>query len=351
MKTRHTRLFASVSAAALIGITALTPMAAAQEAPSFDERLENIIEDEVDRLMPLLQGEILLSSNRYRYLGKQLKETVKRAALVIREQFRRGCFKPVGLEVSFGAGEEAASPVFSLEDGTLVRMRGRIDRIDMAKGRDGRYYLRVVDYKSSGARLDPAEIYYGLSLQLLFYLGIALDLAAERLGEEVLPAGALYFSIRLPLLKEKHPLPLEEAQKKLFKAYRMKGRVLKDPEAARLMDKNLTAGSSEIVPLALTADGFHKNSSLFELREFSMLGEFIEKIIREASREIVTGEISIAPFSLKGKKACRFCPNKAVCQFDPKLTGNRYRFLQWDREDVMLGKIEAAVGRREGKDD
>src|SRR5699024_5790356 len=31
MKTRHTRLFASVSAAALIGITALTPMAAAQE--------------------------------------------------------------------------------------------------------------------------------------------------------------------------------------------------------------------------------------------------------------------------------------------------------------------------------
>src|SRR5699024_5506132 len=49
MKTRHTRLFASVSAAALIGITALTPMAAAQEAPSFDERLENIIE-ELDNL-------------------------------------------------------------------------------------------------------------------------------------------------------------------------------------------------------------------------------------------------------------------------------------------------------------
>ena len=49
MKTRHTRLFASVSAAALIGITALTPMATAQEAPSFDERLENIIE-ELDNL-------------------------------------------------------------------------------------------------------------------------------------------------------------------------------------------------------------------------------------------------------------------------------------------------------------
>ncbi len=315
------------------------------------DSLEKIIETEVEKLMPLLQGEILLSSNRYRYLGNQLKETVKRAALVIREQFRGGCFKPVGLEVSFGAGEAAAGPVFRLENGTLVRLRGRIDRIDIARGSDGRYYLRVVDYKSGSTKLDPAEIYYGLSLQLLLYLGIALDMAAEQLGEEVLPAGALYFSIQSPLLKEKTPLSPEEAQKKLFKASRMEGRVLKDLEAARLMDKNLTGGSSAIVPLALTAGGFHKNSSLFELREFSMLGEFIEKSIREASRDIAAGEISIAPSSLKEKKACRFCPHKAVCQFDPKLAGNRYRFLRWDKDDVILRKIEAAVTRSEEEGD
>lgn len=52
-------------------------------------------------------------------------------------------------------------------------MRGRIDRIDRFDSGES-VYLRVVDYKSSAQKLDPARINIGMQLQLLLYLEAAL---------------------------------------------------------------------------------------------------------------------------------------------------------------------------------
>ena len=78
-------------------------------------------------------------------------------------------FKPVAIEAGFGPGEELPSLEIPLRRGDLMKLRGRIDRVD-ATEIGGKNYVRVVDYKSSAKSLDLTEVYYGLSLQMMTYL-------------------------------------------------------------------------------------------------------------------------------------------------------------------------------------
>ena len=81
-----------------------------------------------------------------------------------------------------------------------MKLRGRIDRID-ASEIGGKNYVRVVDYKSSARSLDLTEVYYGLSLQMMTYLDVALENADEWLGFNADPAGVLYMHIHNPMIR------------------------------------------------------------------------------------------------------------------------------------------------------
>ena len=322
-----------------------------------EEETLKLVEEEVDGLLPRLQKQILLSSNRYRFVGKRLLGTVGQTALALREQALRSSFQPVGLEVAFGEEEGLPALTFYLEGGIQVQLVGRIDRLDGARGSDGRYYLRVVDYKSGRTSLDLCQVYYGLSLQIIAYLEVALQTAAEWLGEEAFPAGILYFRVHSPVLREKGPLPPEEARNKLLQAYKMQGKVLHQLEIVRLMDTGLTRGTSAVIPVGLTAGGdFHKRSSLVKWGEFDTLRSHVERTIRESAAAIMAGDIQISPYSLEDRRPCTFCPYKAVCQFDPQVQGNSYRCLPRLEEGEVfsrLGRLQKGEGEKfgEGKDD
>ncbi len=51
----------------------------------------------------------------------------------------------------------------ALQDGTLLTLQGRIDRIEQAKA-DGKHYLRIIDFKTGTQGLNLADIYYGLKI-------------------------------------------------------------------------------------------------------------------------------------------------------------------------------------------
>ena len=56
-----------------------------------------------------------------------------------------------------------------LGDGKVMKLIGKIDRVDFLNFRDS-MYIRVVDYKSSGKDLKLDKIKEGLSLQLITYM-------------------------------------------------------------------------------------------------------------------------------------------------------------------------------------
>ncbi|WP_248926680.1 helicase-exonuclease AddAB subunit AddB [Paenibacillus hamazuiensis] len=299
----------------------------------------------VDVLAPRLQSEILLSSKRYHYIARKLKATVGRAAAILGEHARRGRFEPVGLELGFGPGETLPPLVYRLDNGATMELIGRIDRVDKAETEQGTL-LRVIDYKSSRTSLNLGEVYYGLSLQMLTYLDVVLTYAERWIGTKAAPAGVLYFHVHNPLLPRKNAPTPDEIEKELAKRYKMKGLVLADEQAVKLMDGGLEgkSGYSQLIPVALKADGgFYKSSSVATEAQWTSLRKYVRRTIRRIGSDISAGKVDIAPYRMGKKAACQLCPYKPVCQFDPLLEGSRFEVLPQYGKDYALQLIEQAA--------
>lgn len=301
----------------------------------------------VDKLAPKLQGEILLSSHRYGYISRKLKNIVGRASVILGEQSRRGSFEPVGLELDFGPGRLLPSLTFELPNGCVMEIVGRIDRVDMAQGENG-ILLRVIDYKSSQTDLKLHEVYFGLSLQMLTYLDVLLSSAEMWLGQPALPAGTLYFHVHNPLLQSSNGMTLEQAQLEMLKRFKMKGLLLADRDVISKMDEKLEKGYSDILPVAVKADGgFYSSASVATSEQWDTLLSSVRHVISEIGTRITEGDIEIAPYRLGTETACTHCAYKPVCRFDETVDGSNYHLLSKPGKD-KLWELLQSKGERGG---
>ncbi|MBA2938155.1 helicase-exonuclease AddAB subunit AddB [Paenibacillus sp. CGMCC 1.16610] len=299
----------------------------------------------VDELAPRLQGEILLSSSRYAYIARKLKQVVGRAAVVLGEHAKQGQFEPLGLEIDFGPGKELPPLTFDLENGCTMEIIGRIDRVDRADGEQG-VLLRVIDYKSSSTSLQLSEVYYGLSLQMLTYLDVIITHAERWLGIAAKPAGVLYFHVHNPMLQQKNALDPAAVEKELRKRFKMKGLITADAEVAGLMDRELlkSAGHSQLIPVALKKDGsFYSSSSVATDEQWDTLRKYVRKQVKGIGTSITDGHVDIAPYRLGKKTACLHCSYKSICQFDPLFEGNEIHILRQRGKDQLWSELEQNV--------
>ena len=306
------------------------------------ERLSN---DAVEKLAPRLQREILLSSNRYHYIKRKLQKILARASNILSEHAKASGFTPVGLELGFGKGGELPPIRFTLPNGCTMEVAGRIDRVDKATD-SGRVLLRIIDYKSSDKNVQLTEIYYGLALQMLTYLDVIISNSQMWLGIEATPAGVLYFHVHDPMIQANTMLSEDKLDDEIFKKFKMKGLLLGDEEAVRLMDNNLSEGStSNIIAAGLKKEGgFRSTSSIASEDEFDLLRNHVRSTFKKIGTDITDGIIEINPYKLKDKMPCTFCEFKSVCQFDESLEENNYRILKSEKNDDVLKRM-----REEGK--
>ncbi|WAA13034.1 helicase-exonuclease AddAB subunit AddB [Fervidibacillus halotolerans] len=299
-------------------------------------QIQRLVREAVERLAPKLQNEILHSTNRYQYLKRKLEKVIWRATNVLSEQAKASGFSPIGMEVSFGPKGKFPPVRFRLKNGTTMELVGRIDRIDKGENERG-VFLRVIDYKSSSRDINLAEVYYGLSLQMLTYLDIILRYSKQLIGQEADPAGVLYFHIHNPTIKVNKPLTFEEIEEEIFKRFRMDGLMLADADVIRLMDQTLESGTSKIVAAGLKKDGTLRSSSkVASKQDFDILRKFIHHTFQKTGNDIVEGRVDLSPYKMKDKTPCRFCPYKSVCQFDPTMEENQYRILSpLDGEEAL----------------
>lgn len=274
------------------------------------------------QLLPEMEHGVFLSSAAYRHRMKLVEQNLLAAVNMLTRHARLKTFAPVAVELPFGEQEGPALEI-SLEDGIIIKLQGRIDRVDAARIQD-RYYLRVIDYKSGSRQLDLGRCYYGLSLQLPVYLDVALSNYRYFLDAPPLEGGMFYFPVKSPLLRLDEPPTREEAEKELRKALKMQGWILKDPELARSM-----GAAEDLINARLTTQGeFYKGAPALNREQFAVLRHFTRRKIKSLARQIYRGETAIAPYRIKNETACRYCGFKACCQFDSLIEGNGYRFLQ-----------------------
>lgn len=309
------------------------------------ERLSN---DAVERLAPRLQKEILLSSNRYHYIKRKLQKILARASAILSEHAKASGFAPVGLELGFGQGGELPPIRFTLPNGCTMEVAGRIDRVDKATGSNG-VLLRIVDYKSSEKNVQLSEVYYGLALQMLTYLDVVISNSHSWLGVKATPAGVLYFHVHDPMIQASTLLPEEKLDDEIFKKFKMKGLLLGDEEAVKLMDNTLTEGNtSNIIAAGLKKDGgFRSTSAIASEDEFELLRNHVRSTFKKIGTNITDGVTDISPYKLKDKMPCTYCEYRSFCQFDESLEENNFRILKSEKNDEVLRKLREEAGRHE----
>ncbi len=103
----------------------------------------------------------------WNYEKKEITFRLKRFFSKEKERaLKTGEFIPTYFEKGFGAEEDDSAPPLLLQIGAhTIKMRGRVDRIDLAA--DGR--VRVIDYKSGSAAISPKEALEGRNMQLPVY--------------------------------------------------------------------------------------------------------------------------------------------------------------------------------------
>jgi len=287
--------------------------------------------DEVLRpLTKTWQDGYLSDSKRAQAEGRRYIKTCKRIAWVFTRGAQHSNFKTEECELTFGkAGSRIPAVTLQLSDGSRVLLEGKIDRVDKLEREDG-VYVRVIDYKSSEHKLDPARINAGMQLQLLLYLKALMDN-----DPDVKPAGAFYQWIGDPTADKDEG----DADLMLVKKLPMKGVVLADKTILNEMD-------DEPSPVAIEKvlnkdDTVGKNKLACSLEELEQLIDKACKTAVKLTEELRRGTIDASPICTGNNySTCSYCGFAGICRRDKTDKSTQRNLPKVKLEDLLADQNE-----------
>lgn len=293
---------------------------------------------------------ILNSSDKLKNIMSRLNNIAIDTLDATVKQIARGDFRPESFELSFGKNSDLKPISFSLDDGRMINLRGKIDRVDLLK-EGGESYISIVDYKSSKNSLDFNKIYAGIQLQLFIYMR-----AAQNIDLKIRPSAMFYSSFDTPVLKlisskDYNNIEVESHDENLLKESKLSGIVIGEKDIAMRLDSTLKAGiKSNIIPVGLKKnEDFDQFSKVISEDEYKVVSDFVISKAREISESIYSGDIEVNPAFYDNTKPCDFCDYKNICQFDSKGSNNRYRNIKKistrTKFDEVISKMRKEGGR------
>ncbi len=272
-------------------------------------------------LRPPMQGAYSLA--REAYLLRRGREDLARVVQAQRRVEALGRFRSRGTEVPFGMPDEPARkpglPALEIDTpaGRRVRLRGYIDRVDLAELGD-ELLGAVVDYKRTpDKRLELAKVYHGLSLQLLGYLLVLAEHGTTLGGRPIRPVGAFYVSLVPKYTLLEHPNEYDEEQDSPARTHGPRG--LLDFGRLEALDAGCAKGRSLGYSVAVRLDGGISNldrSDAAHPEAFAALLERARYQLGCLADGVLDGDVSVAPYRLRGFSPCAWCRYRSVCRFE-----------------------------------
>ena len=256
-------------------------------------------------------NDILHDNKRNEYLIIQMERVIFKSLRSFGYHLSKGGYVPRYFEHRF-------------TDESRYRIRGTIDRIDVAE-RNDKVYVKIIDYKSSNRKPDVSLLYYGLSLQLPIYLNEAGRLIGmEFPDKKVVPAAMLYETVTDPVIKDSDENNIDE---KIKMALRSDGLFINDEEALLCIDPDIAAkGHSDVVHMDLGKDGTSKRGSQdASEKEMESWLKYAGRKAGELIGQISGGMIDISPVTLAKPAfdSCEYCAYKSICGYDERTPGYR----------------------------
>lgn len=280
--------------------------------------------------------ELLLDNARNGFALSRAERILKRSVSVLQKHMQAGAFEPYGLELDFDVSCE-----WDAGKDLLMRLKGRIDRLDIATVDDD-VYVKVLDYKSGNKQLELECVYEGLQMQLVAYMDSAMKFLKERMPEKnIHPAAMFYYRVADPVVEMDGQENFDALSDKLFELQCNRGIV--NSEAISLLDKD-AENKSVIIPIKRNKDGSITNA--LNEAEFGLLRDFATKKMKQMGQEIMTGHIEKAPYMRNEREhGCQYCPYLGACGFDPAHPFATREMEKLSDEDA-LGKMQEFCERR-----
>ena len=258
------------------------------------------------------------SNSRLEHLFERLSASVQLFARSLGNEFAQSGFRPFACEMKVGYDDSLPGPVLDITPGTVMALRGKIDRLDVMEYPD-RVYVRVADYKTGPKSFSLAQVLRGRNVQLLLYLFsvcFSPDCAVRRKispdGRPLAPAGALYFSAAADGALSDTPVEEAQAASLAEDSLERRGIVLSDMSVIRAMDKDI---SGKYAPAKLKKDGtLAKTSSVATDKEFVEISEKLNSVLAQEGRRIVSGEACSRPSPYGSHDPCVNCSMRPVCR-------------------------------------
>lgn len=294
---------------------------------------DRFIDEAVDAFAAEYGDTVIYDTARNEAQKERAKGILKTTVESLSYQLKKGLFEPVCCEMPF-----------SIKGG--VDIYGKVDRLDVAK-KDGKTYIKVLDYKSGAHKFDPARLLFGLDLQLAVYMNAAVaGEQKENPEREVVPSAIFYYRIEDPVTEGTPGEGNEARMEKVREKLKVQGLICEEDAVLELLDQSLTQESS-VIPVKRKKSGELSSVSQTATRaEFDLIGRFATQKVRQIAEEIKKGEIRVRPCQDGMGSACDYCSYKSVCGYEKKIPG--YESLVVDvTKEAAYEAMEKAVNGKE----
>lgn len=266
-----------------------------------------------------------------------------RTVRTLQHQLQKGVFTPRRFEMKFTRTDTLSDVDLGLSPEEQMKLTGRIDRVDTFET-DDKIYVKVLDYKSGRKQLDLVSVYYGLQLQLVVYLNAAMEQEkVEHPGQEIVPAGILYYRMADPLVEESGESE-EQIRNEIFGQLRTVGLLNESEEVLRLMDKDSTS-KSDVIPVEWKKDGsLSARSQVASEEQLHQISNYVNQKIKHIAADILKGEMALNPYEKGQQSSCTYCSYKNVCGFDKQMPGMNMRQLEELTEEQVYEKMAEQKG-------
>lgn len=292
-----------------------------------DEELARMTEEEIRDAVSQEEDSVYFYSHANRQLLNRIQSTAAYAVVDLKHQLLRGAMIPYRFEMTFNRSssdpdcQALQAAELRLEQGSVMRMNGIIDRIDICQD-EQHVYVKVLDYKSSSKDIDMEHVNAGLQLQLLVYTNVVVEVLKRKFPDkEVIPAGSLYYGFRIPMVEKTGKKITEALNRKIDKETALTGFVNKEEPCISLLgdEEVLPVRTKEIDGMLTVVDSDH----VVTLEQYQELLACAGNTAASIGSAMMKGQIPVRPVRTGRSQPCDYCSYGDVCKIDCSDGGNQ----------------------------